>query len=254
MEKNWKALILSGAMALALCSCAAGGGAHDVIATILPSEAGTSVQTPAPVDAPEPLPVASAVASDVEADFFKKLPDHFSFLSGAGGWSTDLCLTGGESYDGSVTGQFHDSDMGTTGEGYPNGTVYYCNFTGKFTQPEKLEEFVYSVTLEDLAYEAPEAESIEDGVRYITAEPYGLENAGELRLYFPGYPIQNIPEEDRVWLLSAPELAPFTFDEMADMVLPSNTYLIHNVNEGQLFFGSLLETVVNDYSELVEPA
>ncbi len=262
MEKNWKALILSGAMALALCSCAAGDGAHDVIATILPSETAEPIQSAAPehtwkvspthTPIPEPTPTPFFSAAD-KAYFFHRIPQQFSFLSGAGGWSTELYLTGGDSYDGSFTGQYHDSNMGEEGEGY-QGSVYYCNFTGKFTQPERLEEFVYSVTLEDLAYEAPEAESIEDGVRYITAGPYGLENAGELRIYFPGYPIKNIPEEDRVWLLSAPELAPYTFDEMVEMVLPDNTYLIHNVNEGQLFFGSLPSvTLYDDVSGLVEP-
>lgn len=247
--KNWKALILSGAMLLSLCAC----GSRDAAVTpSAPAEPNQSV-VPESTPTPEPSPIQSAVASEVEADFFKTLPNQFSFLSGAGGWSTALYLNGGGIYDGSFTGQYHDSDMGSVGEDYPNGTVYYCNFTGKFTQPEKLDEFVYSVKLEDLTYDPPEAESIEDGVRYVTAGPYGLENVEELRIYFPGYPIENIPEEDRFWLLSAPGLAMYTFDELAEQVVPENTYLIHNVNEGQLFFGSFSEAVLDDVSGLVEP-
>lgn len=250
MLKNWKALVLSGAMLLSLCACGMGDAA---VTSSVPAEPTQNV-APESTPTPGPSPVQSAAASEVEADFFKTLPNQFSFLSGAGGWSTALYLNGGGIYDGSFTGQYHDSDMGSVGEDYPNGTVYYCNFTGEFTQPERLDEFVYSVKLEELTYDPPEVESIEDGVRYVTTGPYGLENVGELRIYFPGYPIKNIPESDRFWLLSAPELAAYTLDELAGQELPGNTYLIHNVDEGQLFFGSLPEVVLYDASGLVEPS
>lgn len=258
MEKNWRALALSGAMVLSLCACTGGETAVTPSAPAEPIQSAAPEHTwkvsPTHTPIPEPTPTPFFSAGD-KAYFFHRIPQQFSFLSGAGGWSTDLYLTGGDSYDGSFTGQYHDGDMGSVGEDYPNGTVYYCNFSGKFAQPEKLEEYVYSVTLEELACdEPPEVESIGGGVRYITTGPYGLENVGELRIYFPGYPIKNIPEEDRGWLLSAPELAPFTLEEMAEMVLPPNTYLLHNVNEGQLFFGSpLLVTLCDDVSGLVEP-
>ncbi len=218
MPKNWKALALSGAMLLTLCAC----GGRTTAPT--PSAAAEPTQSQPPEETATP-------ASIDEADFFDALPRHFSFLSGAGGWSTELYLNG----DGSFAGDYHDSDMGDIGEGYPNGTVYHCNFTGKFVQPEKLDEFTYSITLEELTYDTPEVESIEDGVRFITAGPYGLENVGELRFYFPGYPIKNIPENDRFWLLSAG----YTLDELEEKELPDNIYLIHNVDEGQLFFGTI---------------
>lgn len=251
MGKNWKALILSGAMLLSLCACGMGDAAVTPSAPAEPTQSAAPESTPTP----EPSPVQSAGAADAETEFFSTLPNQFSFLSGAGGWSTALYLNGGGIYDGSFTGQYYDSDMGSMGEDYPNGTVYYCNFSGKFTEPERLDEYSYSVKLEELTYDPPGVESIEDGVRYVTTGPYGLENVGELRIYFPGYPIKNIPEADRFWLLSAPELAAYTLDELAEQVLPDNTYLIHNVNEGQLFFGehikyhALLET-----AGLVEPS
>lgn len=235
MLKNWKALALSGTMLLSLCACGIGDA---VVIPFAPAEPTQSV-VPENTPTPEPSPLQSAASSEAEADFFKNLPNQFSFLSGAGGWSTELYLNSDESYVGNFTGQYHDSDMGSVGEDYPNGSVYYCNFTGKFTEPERLDEFVYSVKLEDLTYDPPGEEKIEDGTLYVTTGPYGLENVGELRIYFPGYPIKNIPESDRFWLLSAPELAEYTLDEMGEQVLPGNTYVIHNVNEGQLFFGSL---------------
>lgn len=248
MPKSWKALALSGAMLLSLCAC---GSRDTAVTPSAPAEHTWNV-SPTHTPVPELTPTPFFSAGD-KAIFFHRIPLQFSFLSGAGGWSTELYMTGGDSYDGSFTGQYHDSDMGSVGEDYPNGTVYYCNFTGKFTQPERLDEFVYSVKLEELTYDPAGEESIEDGVRYITAEPYGLENVGELRIYFPGYPIKNIPEDDRFWLLSAPELAVYTLDELGEQELPGNTYLIHNVNEGQLFFGSLPEIVLYDDSGLVEP-
>ena len=70
--------------------------------------------------------------------------------------------------DGSFTGSFQDSDMGVRGEGYPKGTVYKSDFSGKFSQPEQLGQFVYSAQLEYLNLDGtPGDEYIEDGTRYI---------------------------------------------------------------------------------------
>ena len=46
-------------------------------------------------------------------------PMTYIFTSGVGAWETELTLYA----DGTFTGQFHDSNMGETGYGYPNGTV-----------------------------------------------------------------------------------------------------------------------------------
>ena len=53
-------------------------------------------------------------------------PCDFVFSSGAGAWGTFLTLDA----DGSFTGGYNDSDMGDTGEGYPHGKNYYCEFQG----------------------------------------------------------------------------------------------------------------------------
>ena len=191
MGKNWKALALSGAMLLSLCACGIGDAATTPSAPAEPTQSAAPEHTwnvsPTHTPVPEPTPTPFWTEGE-KALFFHTLPMQFSFLSGAGGWSTELYLNSDESYVGNFTGQYHDSNMGDEGEGY-QGSVYYCNFTGKFTQPERLDEFVYSVKLE----------------------------------------------------------------ELAEQVVPSNTYLLHNVNEGQLFFGSLPEIVLYDDSGLVEP-
>ena len=67
----------------------------------------------------------------------------FEFCSGAGGWSTDFTIE----KDGSFSGVYHDSDMGDTGDGYPNGTMYYCNFSGHFTNLTKVDDDTYEMSL-----------------------------------------------------------------------------------------------------------
>ena len=62
--------------------------------------------------------------TESEKSFFSELPDEFYFSSGAGAWRTELFLQD----DGSFNGQYSDSDMGSMGEEYPNGTVYICEF------------------------------------------------------------------------------------------------------------------------------
>ena len=85
----------------------------------------------------------------------------FSFLSGAGGWSTELYIN----EDGSFYGTYHDSDMGDVGKKYPNGTMHYCSFTGKFGSLTKVDEFTYKTTVEQMDYKnKPGEKEIIDGV------------------------------------------------------------------------------------------
>ena len=57
-------------------------------------------------------------------------PKEWSLLSGASAWSTELYLQS----DGSFSGYYHDSDMGATGDAYPNGTLYESSFSGSFSE------------------------------------------------------------------------------------------------------------------------
>ena len=61
----------------------------------------------------------SASAEGVSMDLFSLIRGQlFEFSSGVGAWSTELTML----EDGTFWGNFHDSEMGETGEGYPNGT------------------------------------------------------------------------------------------------------------------------------------
>lgn len=119
----------------------------------------------------------------------------FDFSSGVGGWYTELLF--GE--NGTFLGSYHDSEMGETGEGYPDGTVYGCLFHGRFSDPEAIDEYSWTakVTLEQ--DEGQLAEYIEDGIRYVTSAPYGLEKAKTVTIYLPGTPVERLPEGFIPW-------------------------------------------------------
>ncbi len=119
----------------------------------------------------------------------------WSFSSGVGAWSTDIEILP----DGSFTGDFHDSEMGDSADEYPYGTVYCCSFSGHMTRLDQIDEYSWAVRVDDLAVEAQEPEVIEDGIRFVSAEPYGLSAGDEMRLYRPGTPVSVFSEEMRLW-------------------------------------------------------
>ena len=139
-------------------------------------------------NSPDPEPVAPADLTD--------LPEKFTFSSGAGGWATHLFLES----DGSFTGEYHDSDMGVKGDNYPRGTVYICNFEGKFTDLEKVSDYIYSMKLDYLTVKEPPGKIYyEDDIRYIVSEPCGMMNADEFYIYLPGAAIADLPEAFLSW-------------------------------------------------------
>ena len=110
-----------------------------------------------------------AFAED-EAPSFERLAGlQWEFSSGAGGWSTELKINP----DGSFSGNFHDSEMGEVAGDYPNGTVYVCAFTGQMSGLEQMDGHTWRVQVDSVTPdEAPGHETIDDGIRYVTNEPY----------------------------------------------------------------------------------
>ena len=119
----------------------------------------------------------------------------FEFSSGAGAWSTELIMD----EKGAFNGNFHDSEMGEIGDTYPDGTVYGCTFHGQFTEPEKVDETTWKVKVTVEMDEGQVPEAIEDGVRYVTSGPYGLEKAQTVLIYTPGTPLDKLPEGFMMW-------------------------------------------------------
>lgn len=121
----------------------------------------------------------------------------FCFSSGAGGWATLLTIQA----DGSFSGEYYDSEMGDTGDEYPNGSMYLSHFSGMFTQPEKLNEYTYRMQISKLEYDKEVGtQEIKDGLRYQYSEVYGLDGAENILVYLPGAPIAELPQEFRSWV------------------------------------------------------
>ena len=142
------------------------------------------------------LLVTAACAGAEENSLFDKLRGQtFIFSSGVGGWGNEL--TFGE--DGSFTGDYHDSEMGETGEGYPDGSLYGCVYHGQLTDPVQADEYTWTagITVEPDEGQVPEA--IEDGIRYVTSEPYGVAKAQTVVIYLPGKPVDQLPEGFLSW-------------------------------------------------------
>lgn len=161
-------------------------------------------------------------------------PMEFLFSSGAGAWGTRLKLN----EDGSFEGQFTDSNMGETGKGYPNGTVYRCSFTGRFSPSERLDIHSYPLTLEEVTPDHPAGEEeIKDGILYVNAGPYGLYNdnidgkmSRSFVLYTPSAPVFGLDENLLSWWPGRYE---------SDPPETLNCYALWNVEAGTAFFTDL---------------
>ena len=70
----------------------------------------------------------------------------FTFASGAGAWYTSIIIK----KNGKFEGGGGDTDMGDIGKGYPYGSMYVCEFTGKFKNLKKINKYTYSVKLTKL--------------------------------------------------------------------------------------------------------
>ena len=142
------------------------------------------------------LMVTFAAAESASMELFAQIEGQvFEFYSGTGGWSTELTV--GE--NGTFTGNFHDSEMGETDENYPDGTLYGCSFHGQFSDPEPVDENAWTVKLTVEQDEGQVPEAIEDGIRYVTAAPYGLEKAQTVTVFLPGTPVDCLPEDFMIW-------------------------------------------------------
>lgn len=144
------------------------------------------------------LLLAAVGACGETADtFFEQFEgQEWTFSSGAGAWSTDLRIQP----DGSFSGEFHDSEMGESTDAYPDGTVYCCSFTGKMRVTEKASDFAWNVMVESLETDGtPNEESIDNGVRYVTAAPYGLSAGDQMLLFEPGTPLDTLTEDMQFW-------------------------------------------------------
>ncbi|MDE5932533.1 MAG: DUF1311 domain-containing protein [Lachnospiraceae bacterium] len=171
-------------------------------------------------------------SGNTEAEFgFEALADRvFYFSSGVGAWHTELYINS----DGTFEGMYQDANMGDNGEDYPHGTEYYCNFTGKFDNLEKVDEFTYKMKLVSLLYEEePDKEEIIDGIRFIYSTAYGLTGGTDFFLYLPGATLTDLPEGYRAWV------GYYYLEDTTETELPF--YGLYNVSEENGFSSSVYE-------------
>ena len=177
--------------------------------------------------------VESAIVSEQESpvnkdttNIFDAIPSEFTFSSGAGGWRTLININS----DGSFTGNYVDYDLGDTGTDYPKGSAAICDFTGKFTNVTKIDDFSYSMKVISLVQEGTKGdEYIEDGTRFTVSHPYGFDDADEFMLYLPGKPISELSDDFLSWV---------QFGRRGEQAIPDGTYGLYNVNGKEGFTGT----------------
>ena len=154
-------------------------------------------------------------------------PIELLFASGASSSGTTLTLN----QDGSFAGQHFDHEN-ATGAGFPKGTCYLCDFSGRFEDIRQITPYIYSMTLAELDTEKEEGEEwIEDDMLYIAARPYGLEDGEEFLFYTPGVPLEEIPEEFLSWWMGR---GSYQEDAGSRQTLPC--YGLFNIAAGEGFF------------------
>ena len=172
-------------------------------------------------------PVEKTTLSEIERNTVLPLPSdgyEFTFSSGAGGWSTVLYLNA----DGTFSGEYHDSEMGSTGPDYPNGTVYTCTFRGTFENITKKSDYSYEMTLGEIeTFETPGDEWIENDTKYIASTPYGIEGGESFMFGTPEIPMVILSDEFLSWW-------PGRYDDTYRETL--GCYGILNENTGEGFF------------------
>ncbi|MCI7813206.1 MAG: lysozyme inhibitor LprI family protein [Lachnospiraceae bacterium] len=119
----------------------------------------------------------------------------FCLNSNYGGlWGTKVYIY----EDGSFEGSYYEGNEKDTGEGYSDGTLYLCNFSGQFADLEPVNSYTYSAKIMDIKYEnMVNTYKIKDEIRYVYLEPYGLDDAENLLFYLEGAPLEELPEAFR---------------------------------------------------------
>ena len=187
MKKLWILACVLLVLSLAACGKVPGDVTTDASTDADDTSASAETDASVSTDAPTAEGLSYADLSDLT----------FTFSSGVGGWQTIMYMQA----DGSFTGEYFDSDMGVTGEGYPNGTVYVSTFSGQFAPLSRVDDLTYTTKVESISYVQPaDTEEIQDGVRYVYTTAYGLDDAQTLYFYLPGTETAKLSEACMSWV------------------------------------------------------
>ncbi len=157
-------------------------------------------------------------------------PLEFIMASGASSSYTRLTLYPDGSFEG-----FHSDNENMAAEEYPQGTRYYCEFAGRFDEITKIDEYSFSMRLAELNYGTERDKVwIQDEVRYIGSEAFGVERGEDFRFYLPGAPLGDLDEAFTEW---SPDYYLWR-DGAIDRL---SSYGLYNVEGGYGFFTSWLD-------------
>ena len=242
MKKRLLCVCLAFSLAFSMSSCGKSEQAQNdkTIKEEKAEQPADESQTPQTLEEPQ-IPEEHEPIADSQNVNFNTFAGNYSFSSGAGAWATEVSIFS----DGTFSGLYHDSDMGVTGDGYPNGEVYICKFSGKFTELVKKDDFTYTCSLESIEQEdeAGKEEIAEDeGIKYIYSFPYGFENAKDFEFYLPGKSVGELNNDLVTWLS-------IRFNQPNPDKLPNKVFCNLAENEGFEENGSYLEDITAEYPE-----
>ncbi|MCM1537438.1 MAG: DUF1311 domain-containing protein [bacterium] len=203
MSKRLSALLTAGCMILSVCGCGKADAEKSEVPTIpiiIEDDEANAFDANIGGIGVDDVDAAGADGDNADGAALSFADFHyltFDFSSGAGAWATELSIRA----DGTFAGEYHDDDMGDTGDDHPYGTAYHCAFNGQFSQPVKVNDYTYSMQILSISYaDEPGTEAIRDGVLYYYTTPYGLDDAKDILVYLPGAPLAELPEGYRSWV------------------------------------------------------
>ncbi|MGO5518834.1 PASTA domain-containing protein [Bifidobacterium thermophilum] len=139
-------------------------------------------------------------AAAQEQGFWRQVKGKYIFSVGAGAWSTIMTVNA----DGSFSADYHDSDLGVTGDGYPNGSRSIASGTGKFTYTKRNNDGSFSMTCDQKAFHQNGTVgdvTIKDGVRVETVDGiYGLTPCNTFTVYPTGYATSALSDDVKSWM------------------------------------------------------
>ena len=155
------------------------------------------------------------------AGFFTQIPHSYCFSSGVGAWSTELTVNN----DGTFSGEYHDWEATSSMDSDPtHSDRYYCQFSGQFANPRKIDGYTYSVDLISLNYTKDNPYfSAAENMWYIPSDPYGLTGGTSFTVVLPGIPTSSLSESFRMWA------------HMFNGEAAFNGYAIYNNSTGDAF-------------------
>lgn len=142
--------------------------------------------------------VEATQAQQLSEEVFLKFTSEFVYATGVGGWGETFLVNP----DGTFTGEYHDSDKGDFGPEYMKGVIFKSDYTGKFKDIERVNDYTYILEYNALNYEVePGTEKIADDFKYSYGYSRGLQNTNKVYLYTPSARVSDLPEYYQDWVV-----------------------------------------------------